>query len=72
MIGEALALLTAIGRSLARLECLRALVESVTRHNVTAVVLRSVLHFAVLGASQDIKGMFGRVTGAQVMILDPP
>lgn len=49
-----------------------ALVESVTRYDITAVVLPSLLHFAVLDAPHDIKDMFERATGARVMVLDPP
>lgn len=49
-----------------------ALVESVNRYDVTAVVLPSLLHFAVLGASHDIKDMFERATGARVLALDSP
>jgi hypothetical protein len=49
-----------------------ALVESVDRYEVTAVVLPSMLHFAVLGASHDIKDMFERATGARVLVLDSP
>jgi hypothetical protein len=49
-----------------------ALVEPVNRYDVTAVVLPSLLHFAVLGASHDIKGMFERATGARVAALDSP
>ena len=49
-----------------------ALVESVNRYDVTAVVLPSLLHFAVLGASHDIKDLFERATGARVLALDSP
>lgn len=49
-----------------------ALTESVNRHEVTAVVLPSLLHFAVLGASHDIKNMFERATGARVLVLGSP
>lgn len=49
-----------------------ALLESVTRHEVTAVVLPSMLHFAVLGAPLNIRDMFERATGARVLMLDSP
>ncbi|WP_343972741.1 hypothetical protein [Kribbella koreensis] len=44
--------------------------DAVRRHNITAVVLPSPLHFAVLGASNDIKGTFERATGARVLLLN--
>jgi hypothetical protein len=47
-----------------------ALTESVNRYEVTAVVLPSLLHFAVLGASHDLEDMFERATGARVLVLD--
>ncbi|WP_232828080.1 hypothetical protein [Kribbella monticola] len=49
-----------------------ALFESVKRYEVTAVVLPSLLHFAVLGASHDIRDSFERATGARVLVLDSP
>jgi hypothetical protein len=49
-----------------------ALIESVKRYDVSAVVLPSLLHFAVLGAPDGIKDIFERATGAQVIVLDPP
>ncbi|GAA1711559.1 hypothetical protein GCM10009745_69570 [Kribbella yunnanensis] len=47
-----------------------ALVESVNRYDVTAIVLPSLLHFAVLGP--DIKNIFERATDARVLVLDSP
>ena len=49
-----------------------ALIESVNRYEVTAVVLPSLLHFAVLGANHDIRDIFERATGARVLVLSPP
>jgi hypothetical protein len=49
-----------------------ALIESVSRYEVTAVVLPSMLHFAVLGAPLNIKEMFERATGARVLLLESP
>jgi hypothetical protein len=50
-----------------------ALIESVTRNEVTAVVLPSMLHFAVLGAPLNIKEMFERATPNRLAhVLDPP
>jgi hypothetical protein len=49
-----------------------ALIESVVRHQVAAVVLPSILHFAVLGLPHDIKDMFERATGARVLLLNAP
>jgi hypothetical protein len=46
-----------------------ALIESVTEHEVTAVILPSMLHFAVLGAPLNIREMFERATGARVLVL---
>jgi hypothetical protein len=48
-----------------------ALMQSVNRYEITAVVLPSLLHFAVLDAPHDIKDMFERATGARVVVLDP-
>lgn len=47
------------------------LTDAVSRQNATAVVLPTLLHFAVLGAGNDIKGTFERATGARVLLLDP-
>jgi hypothetical protein len=49
-----------------------ALVEAVNRYEVTAVVLPSMLHFAVLGAPATIKGHFEHITGARVMVANSP
>jgi hypothetical protein len=49
-----------------------SLTEEIRRHGITAVVLPSLLHFAVLGATHDIKGAFERATGARVLLLDSP
>ena len=48
-----------------------AMIESVNRDEVTAVVLPSLLHFAVLGAPLNITDMFERATGARVLVLGP-
>jgi hypothetical protein len=45
-----------------------ALVDAVNRHEVSAVVLPSMLHFAVLGAPASIKGHFEHCTGARVLV----
>ncbi|WBQ04348.1 hypothetical protein [Kribbella sp. CA-293567] len=49
-----------------------ALVEAVIRLGITAVMLPSLLHFAVLGPPCDIKGSFERATGARVLLLASP
>jgi hypothetical protein len=49
-----------------------ALVEAVNRYEVTAVVLPSMLHFAVLSAPAAIKDYFERATGARVMVANSP
>lgn len=49
-----------------------ALVEAVNRYEVTAVVLPSMLHFAVLSAPAAIKDHFERATGARVMVASSP
>jgi hypothetical protein len=46
------------------------LTDAAGRRNATAVVLPSLLHFAVLGAGNDIRGTFERATGARVLLLD--
>ena len=48
-----------------------ALIEAVNRYEVRAVVLPSLLHFAVLDPPRDIKGMFERATSARVMVAQP-
>jgi hypothetical protein len=45
-----------------------ALVEAANRHEVSAVVLPSMLHFAVLGAPASIKSHFEHCTGARVLV----
>jgi hypothetical protein len=49
-----------------------ALIEAVNRYDVTAVVLPSMLHFAVLGAPATIKNHFEHLTGARVMVANSP
>ena len=49
-----------------------ALIEAVHRYDVTAVVLPSLLHFAVLGAPVNIRSTFERATGARVLVSQPP
>jgi hypothetical protein len=46
-----------------------ALIESVNRYEVTAVVLPSLLHFAMRDSPLHIKETFERVTGARVLVL---
>lgn len=46
------------------------LIEALRRHRITAVVLPSLLHLAVLGATHDIKGTLERATGTRVLLLD--
>lgn len=48
-----------------------ALLEAVNRYKASAVVLPSLLHFAVLDPPKDIKGLFERATSAQVMVAQP-
>ncbi len=45
-----------------------ALVESVNRYGVTAVVIPSMLHFAVLSSPAAIKDHFEKATGARVLV----
>jgi hypothetical protein len=44
-----------------------ALVEAVSRYEVTAVVVPSMLHFALLSAPAAIKDRFEHITGARVL-----
>jgi hypothetical protein len=48
-----------------------ALVQAIGHHQATAVVLPSMLHFAVLGAPLAVKLTFERATGAQVFVATP-
>jgi hypothetical protein len=48
-----------------------ALIESVNRYEVTAVVLPSLLHFASLSSMSRIRDTFQRATGARVLVLTP-
>ncbi len=48
-----------------------ALIESVNRYEVTAVVLPSLLHFAMSDSPLRIKDTFERATGARVLVLAP-
>lgn len=45
-----------------------ALIESVNRYEVTAVVIPSMLHFAVLSGPAAIKDQFEKATGARVLV----
>jgi hypothetical protein len=45
-----------------------ALVEAVDRYEVTAVVVPSMLHFALLSAPAAIKDRFEHITGARVLV----
>ena len=48
-----------------------ALIESVNRYEVTAIVLPSLLHLAALAATHDVQDTFERATGARVLVLAP-
>lgn len=48
-----------------------ALAESISRHDATAVVLPSLLHFAGIGMPADGRHWFERATGARVLVLVP-
>lgn len=48
-----------------------ALIESVNRYEATAVVLPSLLHFAMHDSACHIKETFERVIGARVLMLNP-
>jgi len=48
-----------------------ALIESVNRYQVTAVVLPGLLHFTGLGLPTGIRDSFERATGARVLVLAP-
>jgi hypothetical protein len=49
-----------------------ALVEAVSRYEVTAVVVPSMLHFAVISAPAAIRDYFERATGVRVMVANSP
>ena len=49
-----------------------ALIEAVSRYEVTAVVVPSLLHLAALSAVHNIKDTFERATGARVMVASSP
>jgi hypothetical protein len=49
-----------------------ALVEAIKRLEATAVVIPSMLHFAVLSAPAAIKDHFEHVTGARVLVASSP
>ncbi|MEV6417352.1 hypothetical protein [Kribbella sp. NPDC051718] len=48
-----------------------ALIRAIDQSQATAVVLPSMLHFAVLGAPLAVKLTFERATGAQVFVASP-
>jgi hypothetical protein len=50
----------------------QALVEAANRDEVTAVVVPSMLHFAVLSAPATIKQRFEHLTGARVVVANLP
>ncbi|WP_344239024.1 hypothetical protein [Kribbella hippodromi] len=45
-----------------------ALVASVNRYEITAVVLPSLWHLALVGDPAETRGRFERVTGARIML----
>jgi hypothetical protein len=45
-----------------------ALIEAVNRYEVTAVVVPSLLHFAALAVTHNVKDAFECATGARVMV----
>ncbi|MDX3002674.1 hypothetical protein PWY87_13390 [Kribbella solani] len=45
-----------------------ALVESVNRYEVTAVVIPDLSHLALIGEPVVVKGRFERATGARIML----
>jgi hypothetical protein len=49
-----------------------ALVDAVNRYEVTAVVVPTMLHLAILSAPAAIKDRFEHATGARIMIATPP
>jgi hypothetical protein len=49
-----------------------ALIESINRYEITAVVVPSMLHFAALDTSHDIRQIFEQSTGARVLVLNSP
>lgn len=48
-----------------------ALVQAIREHQAAAVVLPSMLHFAVLGPPLAVKLTFERATGAHVLVASP-
>lgn len=49
-----------------------ALIDAVIRDEVTAVVIPSMLHLAILSAPAAIKAHFEHATGARVMVASSP
>lgn len=49
-------------------QAFEALVASVNRYEITAVVLPSLRHLALVGDPADIRLQFERVTGARIML----
>jgi hypothetical protein len=49
-----------------------ALIEAVNRYEVTAVVVPSLLHFAALAVTHNVKDAFERTTGARVRVAAAP
>ncbi|MEV8374313.1 hypothetical protein AB0P21_16335 [Kribbella sp. NPDC056861] len=49
-----------------------ALMESVDRYQVNAIVLPSRLHLAVLGSPLEMNDRFERAAGVRVMVLESP
>jgi hypothetical protein len=54
-----------------QLTAFEALTESIERHDVTAIVLPSLLHFTGIGMSTNVRSSFERSTGARVLVLTP-
>lgn len=50
----------------------QALIDAVNRYEVTAVVIPSMLHLAVLSAPAAIKDHFERATGARIVVAATP
>ncbi len=50
----------------------QALIDAVYHYEVTAVVVPSMLHLAVLSAPATIKDYFERATGARIMVVGSP
>ncbi|MET9317244.1 hypothetical protein ABZX12_35960 [Kribbella sp. NPDC003505] len=49
-------------------QAFEALVASVNRYEITAVVLPSLRHLPLVGDPAEVRGQFERVTGARIML----